>query len=52
MRPNKAQKLYIWINQPTHSHAARMDVPIGFQRTELAHLLEVSDVGGAEYEPR
>ena len=36
-----------------HRHNAAMrDVPIGLQRTELAHLLEVSDVGGAGYEPR
>jgi hypothetical protein len=28
------------------------DVPIGLQRTELAHLIEVGDVAAAEYEPR
>jgi len=27
-------------------------MPIGLKRTELAHLLEVSDLDGAGYEPR
>jgi hypothetical protein len=31
---------------------AMRDMPIRLQRTELAHLLQVGDAGGAGYEPR